>query len=217
MSFSRAAYDEGAYSHALRESLGPNDYMLSTPRIDCNGCFYPSPHVRVDRYGGAVCEKEIVDVDSELLGITRKYSRCPKQKYMPTGNEFCQKKPMRECDFLSPEDTRYSNPPCTLRSRGWNRWEWLCQNPQDKAIEPMQRFIHSKTVVKDNHRPCIPRPQESDPSLPPAPANDSGIPCVDSTYKGPRWGCSDPLPSVSWRRCTMIGQTDGKSCPSPVQ
>jgi hypothetical protein len=45
-----------------------------------------------------------------------------------------------------------SNPPCTLRGTGINRWEWLCTDPQTTALEPYQRCVNYRTIVKDNHR-----------------------------------------------------------------
>jgi hypothetical protein len=64
------------------------------------------------------------------------------------------------------EPTRYSNPPCTLKESGYNRWEWLCFNPQDKAILPFERNVAYRTVVKDNHVPCIPHVADATNSIP---------------------------------------------------
>ena len=54
--------------------------------------------------------------------------------------------------------THYYNPPCTLRGTGWNRWEWLCQNPQNRAIVPFNRGlfigVNTNLMARDNHRPC---------------------------------------------------------------
>ena len=47
--------------------------------------------------------------------------------------ELCQGELLqdfKECDMPTAEETRQSNPPCNLRGTGWNRWEWLCKNPQ---------------------------------------------------------------------------------------
>lgn len=166
MSFNRLDYDNGTYAHVLRESIGPGDYQLATPRVDCQGCFFPSPDVRMSGYGGAVC-KDLIDVDSELMGIKRRNTKCPAEKYLPTEAPYCQATlPGKDCYDLGREDTRLSNPPCTLRGTGWNRWEWLCQDPQAKALMPFDYNINNRLVVRDNHRPCIPKPLEPT-ALPP--------------------------------------------------
>jgi hypothetical protein len=74
-----------------------------------------------------------------------------------------------DCRFEPEEQTRLSNPPCNLRSTGWNRWEWLCKDPQQLPLGlllPFDWHIDSKNLAKDNHRPCLPTPIDISPSLP---------------------------------------------------
>ncbi len=54
------------------------------------------------------------------------------------------------------EQTRLSNPANNLRSVGWNRFECLSLNPQDRVMVEMPTEIPSRLVIKDNHRPCVP-------------------------------------------------------------
>ena len=61
------------------------------------------------------------------------------------------------CHF-SVEDSRLSNPPCTLRGTGWNRFQPLCLDPQDQVLFPGDYQVPTRLVVKDNHRPCVPTP-----------------------------------------------------------
>lgn len=161
MSFSRLGYDDGAYAHKLRESVGPGQYQVSQYR--CDGCFFPD--VPMDRYGGAL-HKNLIDIDSEMLGITRKASDCPAQKYTP-GQDFGPKNNVKECNWLTPEHTLISNPKCTGHERTINRWEWLCKNPQDNALITFDWNIANRINVKDNHRPCLPKPMDQSVALPP--------------------------------------------------
>ena len=62
-----------------------------------------------------------------------------------------------DCHFPI-ENTRLSNPPCTLRGTGWNRFDPLCLDPQDQIFFPGDYYIPTRTIFKDNHRPCIPKP-----------------------------------------------------------
>lgn len=170
MNFSRLRYDDDTYVHTLKESIGPGDYMISTPHNNCEGCSFYAPGVNLDRTGAAICDKELIDVDSELLGITRKASECPGRKYLPSAKPFCEKNMearKKECDFLTPEHTLISNPKCTGKESTANRWEWLCQDPQDKSLVPFDYLINNRLVVKDAHRPCIPSPIDQEAALPP--------------------------------------------------
>ena len=74
-------------------------------------------------------------------------------------------KHFKDCMF-SQEPTRLSNAPCNLRGTGWNRWEWLCINPQERVEIPFDWNVSSRTLAKDNHRPCIPTPLDQTPAMP---------------------------------------------------
>lgn len=199
MSFNRLNYDTCTYAHNLKQSVGTADYMLNAPRIDCQSCFSPDPRIRLQERGGAMCDTPSwIDASSELLGITRPASSCPQGKYIPTGKPFCQMKNVPECKQISSEDTRLSNPPCTLRSTGWNRWEWLCRNPQDKALLNFDHNISNRLIVKDNHRPCIPQPLSPCDALPSA--NSENTMFSDNLKYEPKM-VDFQIPSVHWRKC----------------
>jgi len=75
-----------------------------------------------------------------------------------------------ECGIPA-EDTRLSNPPCNLRGTGINRWEYLDRNPQEFFEVPRSGGIfaptvNTRTILKDNHRPCIPNPVDQTEALP---------------------------------------------------
>jgi hypothetical protein len=53
-----------------------------------------------------------------------------------------------------------------LRGHGWNRWEWLCHDPQENVSRPFEWNVSNRILVKDNHRPCIPKPLDPTPVLP---------------------------------------------------
>lgn len=163
MSFNKLRFDECAYKHRLNESIGPLEYQLDRTNI-CEPCFVPSG-VNVGGFGAAVCDN-LIDVDSELLGLTRRASLCPAKKYIPGEQPFCQAKPLRECTDLMPEPTRLSNPACTLRCRGVNRFESLCIDPQDNALVPFATNINNRIIVKNSHRPCLPKPLDQTLALP---------------------------------------------------
>jgi hypothetical protein len=169
MSLNALKYDDCSYTHQLRESISPGDYMIGTPR-PCDPCFVVSPGVTVDRFGASLCDKNLVDVNSELLNITRKASDCPSKKYVPSADPYCQVTHFKECTSLVPEETLISNPKCTGKEATINRWEWLCRNPQDKALMPFDWFIPNRLVAKDSHRPCLQKPLDQHLALPPAQA-----------------------------------------------
>lgn len=196
MSFNRLNYDQCTYKHNLKQSIGSGDYMLNTPRAECHACFPTDPSTRIQSFGASLCDdRPLIDVDSELKIMTRKASNCPTDKYLPQPKDYCITKNLPDCRALPNEETRISNPPCTLRCSGWNRWEWLCQNPQNKALVPFDFNISNRIVVKDNHRPCIPTPLNQSLALP---INNISEDMVE--YKM-EYKPTNEIPSTHWRKC----------------
>lgn len=169
MSYTRLNFDDDAYVTKLNETISPGAYMIATPRVDCSSdCTFYAPGVNLDQFNDGMCEKELIDVDSELLGITRKSSRCPARKYLPSKDPFCKAKTLtKDCTFLAPEPTLISNPKATNKETTVNRWEWHCKNPQEKALIPFDWNVSNRLLVKMAHRPCRPNPLDQSAALPP--------------------------------------------------
>jgi hypothetical protein len=170
MSFSRLNFDNDTYVTKLNESVSSGLYMIETPRVNCDTkCSYYAPGVILDKFDDGICEKELIDLDSELIGINRKSSRCPANKYLPSDKPYCiNKRAMLDCDSFATEPTLMSNPKATNKETTMNRWQWLCKNPQEKVLMPFDWNISNRMVVKMNHRPCRPNLIDQSEALPPS-------------------------------------------------
>ena len=198
MSFNRLNYDRDAYRQDLRESVGQGLYALNTPLSDCKACF-PPDNKNTQNMNSAVCvNRSLIDVSSELLGITRNSSKAPQEKYLPDA-KYCQNAILRDCDTIHTEDTRLSNPPITLRGTGWNRWEWLCRDPQQNAFVPFDYNVANRIVAKDNHRPYLQRPIDQSAALPPLNSSDVAYP---QKYQAKTLEEPD-VPSTTWKACNF--------------
>ena len=217
MSFNRLPYDTCSYEYQLAYTTGPGVYQLVTPDNVCEPCHPSDPYIRLQSQGVSISKNtSLIDIDSELIGISRNLSDCPDRKYLPNGDtnpyggaqaggylKNCQKNSkvcvdntnlihFKNC-FTNTEDTRLSNPPSTLRGTGWNRWEWLCRNPQDRVMMPYDYQIDTKIVSKDNHRPCVPKPADQYTAWP----TPSNMPICD-TIIPVAYVPTNP-PSVHWQ------------------
>ena len=190
--------DEEQYMQSLRESTGVLRYLFQAPGHSAarDNMTMDPRGVRQGIQVGTCTNMPLVDVDSELLGITRKagfasqfevrsgiagIAQCVQRgsagrqdgsaHHASEGFASGATAPVRgsrgapqqtsdnRVTLLDGEDCRFSNPPSTLRGTGINRFEWLCRDPQEKAISPHPRVpINYRLVAKDNHRPLIEEP-----------------------------------------------------------
>jgi len=197
MSFERLPYDPCSYEEKLRQSTGPGMYAIGQPAADCapqDQDIPADPFLRYQAWGPGSCAPgSAVDVSSDLLGLPRKNTKCAADEWTPGKGvkNACAPKGARDPRaYMAPtESTRLSNPPCSLRGTGWNRWEWLCYDPQDKAIVPFEWNVNYRIVAKDNHKPCVETPMDQTATLP---SNVSG---VDPSQAFANWTITSATPA----------------------
>ena len=216
MSSASLSQNACSYEEQLKRTIGPGMYMLGTPANDYSDCGrdIPSdPSIRWQQWGPGFCDfGNTIDVNSELRGLNYKNTMCASEQYYPgrytpargTACAAAGKQDPRKCTAPM-ESTRLSNPPCTLRGTGWNRWEWLCYDPQDKAVVPFDYLASNRLMFKDNHKACIPDLVDETPLHPPQTAVN-----MEESFQSwkPPSGCGAAAPgnpnAVSWRACEEL-------------
>jgi hypothetical protein len=152
----------------VRITTGPGRYVTEAPNAYCNASFAPEPTVRQQRWGASQVETYTkTDVESDLFNINRTTTKAVCGQYDPNDNRMngAGKRAIKEASFPQTH-ARLNDPPCTLRGTGWNRWQWLCQNPQEGVMMPFDWYVPGRLLHKDAHRPCIPTPLSPAPVLP---------------------------------------------------
>lgn len=80
MSSNRLMYDTCEYKTRLNESVSPLEYMMDSSRFEnCNKC-----RMELGIIGGTAVSNirgNLVDLETDLKGISRKSSLCPSKKY----------------------------------------------------------------------------------------------------------------------------------------
>jgi len=188
-SFERQSYDIQAYKKSLEESTAPLKYVLDPMSVTrCDPC-RPAQPGYIARTGVSIThQRPLVDVESDLFRLNIRASKDPNQDYKPTcpqcgdcmdgypcgggvvaGCQKCQEA-LYHLPLCAPftDATRISNPICTARGVGINRFQVLCLNPQDENrwLHPSEVGISYRNVVKDNHVPCIPKMIDPTPVFP---------------------------------------------------
>lgn len=175
--WNRRMYDGCKTSDDLRVTTGPGRYQLDAPPMYCDACYAPEPTVRMQRWGASLNSQYIkTDVESDLWNINRPTTKTTCGQYDPRSNAINAAEPVRAKDCEFPQThSRLVDPPCTLRSSGWNRWEWLCQNPQEGVMIPFDNLVTTRLAAKDSYRPCIPKPISSTAVLPAPRPHDASM------------------------------------------
>jgi hypothetical protein len=144
-------------------STGPGRYRLAPPNAYGNAVFAPNPTVRVQRWGASHdMTSTKTDVESDLWNISRPTTRTACGQYAPEQGAAVAERltAMPEADFPQTH-ARLVDPPCTLRGTGWNRWEWLCQNPQENVMMPFEWHVDTRAAHKDARYHAMDRPLET--------------------------------------------------------
>jgi hypothetical protein len=123
-----------------------------TPFLNCHNSFPVNVTTRLQDSGaGWVSGKWRTEVESDLKGVGRPPSRWRENKllYNPETNAMNQAGYTNAPDENFPLNfNRLVNPPCTLRTTGWNRWQPLFHNPQATFETPFDHLIPSRDLDK---------------------------------------------------------------------
>jgi len=194
MSFTRLKYDLCEEKTYLNETVRPGKYWIGEP-LNCGTCFQPNPSIIMQKSGISL-QKGVpwrfnsgpVDVESELKNLSRPASKCPSGKYNPKCSKCkcdyqgqpcgkgvsglcpkCQKMcgdnlvDFPDC-FFPVEHTRLNS--CAPRGVGLNRFEFPCKNPQANLEFPGCWREPSRTIFRDNYKPCYRKPKVNDMTPP---------------------------------------------------
>ncbi len=199
--YSRSKYDVGSHEIDTRQSTLAVEYMLDPTYAErCAGQCRPAAPGWIGKQGVSYnTQIPLIDTESELKNLNRVLTRDPNYKYLPycpncgecNDSTPCGQGVSKGCENCQPkmyhfnacgnrdEYTRLSNPICTLKETGVNRFDPICMNPQDENrwLQPSEIGINSRMIFKDNSVPCVPIPLDQFLALPPG----GTIPCQLTT------------------------------------
>ena len=127
-------------AETTEQSLGPGYYHRNAIRTEGQPVYPWAPTARIQKIGGSLLsDKDIVDVDSELMGLTRKNSKDPNNHYKPSEDTIIKYLNLED-GFFHQESTLLNDPPHLLRGQTKNRWDNVFKNPQENILEPFNRL-----------------------------------------------------------------------------
>jgi hypothetical protein len=162
MSFTRFNYDPCRTKKLLEESTGPGRYMLNKPGWGDKPCFFSDPQIRMQEWGTnlrRVPGGAPIDIDSDLLGITRPLSKdCTKKEFPFAGVVFSMKKEYPTCGQEFTSQSRATHPTFLYRDLEQSNRYPLFLNPQENVCMPFQNNLNTQLLERDNFTPKIPCP-----------------------------------------------------------
>ena len=151
--FTRNRYDVQDYNRDLYQTIRPGYFKTNLPRNDCDGCLNPNPTHNAS-FGNSLHNKNLMDVDSELMGLTRKNSNDPNTHYKPDENKILKYINLED-GFFHQESSLLNNPPSLLRGQVKNRWENVHKDPMQNILEPFNRLGEDTYLsTMDNDDTC---------------------------------------------------------------
>lgn len=152
----RSKFDDFHQVDDMRITSYAMRYYLNPPDANCPVSFPVNATTRIQKSGASWPQGQWrTDVETDLKGINRFSSRvrCDEALYNPDTNKLNQVPLAPAPDESVPQlFQRLTNPPCTLRATGWNRWVPLPHQPQQTFETPFDHFIPSKLLDKERCR-----------------------------------------------------------------
>ena len=162
MSFTRFNYDPCRTKKLLEESTGPGRYMLNKPGWGNKPCFFSDPQIRMQEWGTnlrRVPGGGPIDINSDLLGITRPLSKdCTKKEFPFAGVVFSMKKEYPTCGQEITSQSRSTHPAFLYRDLEQSNRYPLFLNPQENVCMPFQNNLNTQLLERDSFTPKIPCP-----------------------------------------------------------
>jgi len=160
MSFTRIKYDNCRVDKKLEEMTGIGRYILNTPGPGDNLCFFEDPQIRLQKWGANLRHVKggaPIDIDSDLMGITRPLSKdCKELKYPFKGIIKSEKVEYPQNKTTITQQSRTTHPSWMYRDLEQSNRYPLFINPQEHVFSPFHSNINTRLLERDNHIPEIP-------------------------------------------------------------
>jgi|UniRef100_A0A6C0DVZ4 hypothetical protein len=148
-SFSRSLYDDCSLQKKNQESVAPFEWTTDSSIIESKQSCYLAASPFMHNPFNSV-PSSIVDIESDLKGQTRQLSKCPETRFNPNTAKALQWSKLPECTNtdLVPEYTRLNRSCNVLSEITINRFNPLCNNPQESNKIHSNEFIGTNTRLQ---------------------------------------------------------------------
>lgn len=162
MAFTRFNYDKCRTEKILQESTGPGRYILDRPGWGAKPCFFDDPHIRMQGWGAnlrKVPRGAPIDIDSDLIGITRPISNdCSGKEYPNSGVVRSKRVTYPVCSKPVTDETRATHPAWMYKDLEQDHRSILFLDPQENTCMTFQNNLNTRLLERDyfvDKAPCM--------------------------------------------------------------
>ena len=150
-SMTRYKHDVGKMVENNEISTGPGRWALGVPNAYGNAAYIPDVTTINQKWGAShIMTSTKTDVESDLTNRGRPTVRTTAGQYQPEEGAALASQLTAMPEAAFPQTASHLvDPPCTLRGTGINRWQWLCENPQENVMVPFEHLVDSRHAAKD--------------------------------------------------------------------
>lgn len=155
MAFTRFHDDPCRITKQLQESTAPGKWNINTPGNGLDPGFMEDPQLRLQKWG-ANTRTNIIDVQSDLMGLTRNLNRDCVRNNMYEQYEAQSEKMNFKSHKPFVDETRATHPAWMYRDLEQTKYAILPLDPQEHVCMPFQNNLDTRILEKDNWKPKIP-------------------------------------------------------------
>ena len=148
MAFTRFHDDPHRIKKQIDESSFAGRYMLNTPGQGMDLPFMEDPQIRLQKWG-ANLQTNTVNLESDLLGLSRVYNRDLPIINQHTTNTAASKKISYTTAQPFVDESRASHPAWVYKDLEQNRWENPLLNPLNGIERDFNFNIQTRIIEKD--------------------------------------------------------------------
>jgi len=151
MAETRFNSDDCRISKKLQQMTDPGRYHMSVPGNGMTPSYMADPHIILQKWGGNL-RTNIVNLESELLGVNRPLSRdCLGKDEYKRFEVRSERIVYPECTELYTEESRAIAPAWMIKDKEQVNWYHLPLNPQENTCLPFQNNVSTRILEKDSY------------------------------------------------------------------
>ena len=153
MASTRIYFDPCRTMKRLQQETDQGRWILNVPGNGLNPCYIEDPHIRIQKWG-ANLRTNIVNLESDLLGVNRQISRdCLGKDNYKKYNVINEPIQYPTCKTLSTEESRTIAPAWWYRDLEQVDWYYPPINPQENTCMPFLNNVNTRILEKDYFTP----------------------------------------------------------------